>query len=206
MLPTLYELRDALAEFTDAFKAVSGRVVKRKFGIEWAYDMKNENFFKKLNEIITMAEDYVYKNIAVEKGPLDTSGQWPKTVIRFKLNGEEVAHITVYWTGTELYAKFGGSRENAERLASFIRALGGEAEVKYIKSTEWKVQLYTDGIIAILHDGWLKALREFIDELHDDKRHGKKLISDERYEKLIKDIEAGPNTVKFAGVEFSVLL
>ncbi|WP_374189585.1 PaRep2b protein, partial [Pyrobaculum aerophilum] len=30
------------------------------------------------------------------------------------------------------------------------------------------------------------------------------MINKERYEKIIKDIEAGPNTVKFAGVEFSV--
>ncbi|MEM0485125.1 MAG: PaRep2b protein, partial [Pyrobaculum sp.] len=96
------------------------------------------------------------------------------------------------------------SRESAERLASVIRALGGDAEVKYVKGAGWVVKLTTDGIITIRHDGWLKALREFIDELHDDKRHGKKLISDERYEKLIKNIEAGPNIVKFSGVKFSV--
>ncbi|HII45994.1 PaRep2b protein, partial [Pyrobaculum aerophilum] len=145
-----------------------------------------------------MAEDYVYKNIAVEKGPLDTSGQWPKAIIRFKLNGEEVAHITVYWTGTELYAKFGGSRENAERLASIIRALGGEAEVKRV-SKVWKVKLYTDGIASIRHNGWLNAVRSFVDELKD-----KGLISENRYKQVVKEIETGPNTVKFADVEFSV--
>ncbi|WP_333639578.1 PaRep2b protein, partial [Pyrobaculum aerophilum] len=101
-LPTLHGLRDALAEFADAFKVVTREVVKRKFGINWAYDVRNENFFKKLNEIIAMVENYVYRNIAVERGPLDTSGQWPKTVIRFKLGGEEAAHITVYWTGSKL--------------------------------------------------------------------------------------------------------
>ncbi|AAL63634.1 paREP2b [Pyrobaculum aerophilum str. IM2] len=197
-LPALHELRDALTEFADAFKVVTREAVKRKFGIDWGYDVRNEMFFKKLEEVVTMAEDYVYKNIAVEKGPLDTSGQWPKAIIRFKLNGEEVAHITVYWTGTELYAKFGGSRENAERLASIIRALGGEAEVKRV-SKVWKVKLYTDGIASIRHNGWLNAVRSFVDELKD-----KGLISENRYKQVVKEIETGPNTVKFADVEFSV--
>ncbi|MEM0484483.1 MAG: PaRep2b protein [Pyrobaculum sp.] len=198
-LPALHELRDALAEFTDALRDVTREVVKREFGIDWAYDVRNENFFKKLEEIITMAEDYVYRNIAVERGPLDTSGSHPKTVIRFKLGGEEIAYINVYWTGTVLQARFTGSRENAERLASIIRALGGETEVKYIKGAGWVVWLYTDGIIAIRHDGWLNALRGFVDELY-----GKGLISKGRYEQLVRDITAGPNTVKFAGVEFLV--
>ncbi|RFA93515.1 hypothetical protein CGL51_12685 [Pyrobaculum aerophilum] len=201
-LPALHELRDALAEFADAFKVVTREVIKKKFGVEWAYDMKNEMFFKKLEEVVTMAEDYIYKNLVVERGPLDTSGQLPKTIIRFKLGGEEIASINVYWSEA-LIAQFTGSREKAEHLASIIRALGGEVEVKRI-GKEWGIRLTTDGIIAIRHDGWLKGVRSFVDELHDDKRHGKKLISDERYEKLIKDIEAGPNTVKFAGVEFSV--
>ncbi|MEM4898353.1 MAG: PaRep2b protein [Pyrobaculum sp.] len=198
-LPRLYEFRDALAEFADAFRTISGEVVKRKYGIEWAYDIRNEGFFKKLEEIITMAEDYVYKNIAVERDTLDTSWSYPKTVIRFKLGGEEIAYINVYWTGDGLQAQFGGSRENAERLASIIRALGGEAEVKHVKGAGWVVKLATDGITAIRHDGWLKAVRSFVDELYN-----KGQISEERYEQLVKDITAGPNTVKLAGVEFSV--
>ncbi|MEM0483929.1 MAG: PaRep2b protein, partial [Pyrobaculum sp.] len=101
-------------------------------------------------------------------------------------------------TGRELQATFGGSRENAERLASIIRALGGEAEVKRA-GKGWVVQLTTNGIIAIRHDGWLKAVRSFVDEVY-----AKGLISDDRYKQLIKDIEAGPNVVKIAGVEFSV--
>ncbi|RFB00155.1 hypothetical protein CGL52_02025 [Pyrobaculum aerophilum] len=198
VLPTLHKLRDALAEFADAFKAVSGEVVKKKFGIDWAYDVRNESFSKKLNEITTMAEDYVYRNITVERGPLDTSGDYPKTVIRLKLGGEEVAYINMYWTGMALQATFGGSRENAERLASIIRALGGKAEIKQ-EGARWVVDLYTDGITAIRHDGWLKAVRSFVDELYDRGR-----IGEERYKKLVRDIEAGPNTVKFAGAEFSV--
>ncbi|RFB00297.1 hypothetical protein CGL52_01435 [Pyrobaculum aerophilum] len=110
-----------------------------------------------------------------------------------------MTYITVYWTGDKLYAKFNGSCENAERLASIIRALGGAAEVKYVKRTGWAVWLTTDGIIAIRHDGWLKAVRSFVDELKD-----KGLISEERYKQLVKEIETGPNAVKFAGVEFSV--
>lgn len=173
-------------------------MVKRKFGIDWAYDVRNEMFFKKLKEIITMAEDYIYRNVTVERGPLEIGWRWPKAVIRFKLGGKEVAHITVYWTGKELQAVFGGSRENAERLASIIRALGGEVEVKYGEGKGWVVELYTDGITAIRHNGWLNAVRSFVDELKD-----KGLISDERYKQLVKEIETGPNVAKFAGVEFS---
>ncbi|WP_342635763.1 PaRep2b protein, partial [Pyrobaculum aerophilum] len=198
MLPLLYQLRDAIAKFADAFRVVTHEAIKRKFGIEWAYDVRNERFFKKLEEVVTMAEDYVYRNIAVERGPLDTSGSHPKTVIRFKLDGEEIASINVYWTGKVLHAKFAGSREKAERLASILRALGGQAEVKRV-GKRWVVQLYTDGIAAIRHGDWLKAVRGFVDELKD-----KGLISENRYDQLMRDLEAGPNTVKFAGVEFTV--
>ncbi|WP_333638741.1 PaRep2b protein [Pyrobaculum aerophilum] len=197
-LPSLHGLRDALAEFADAFKVVTREVVKKKFGVNWAYDVRNENFFKKLNEIIIMVENYVYRNIAVERGPLDTSGQLPKTVIRLKLGGKEIASINVYWTGKELYARFAGSRENAERLASVIKALGGEAVVKRI-GRGWVVQLYTDGIIAIRHDGWLNAVRGFVDDLK-----GEGLISEDRHEQLVRDLEAGPNVVKLVSAEFTV--
>nr|WP_309544090.1 PaRep2b protein [Pyrobaculum aerophilum] len=204
VLPTLYELRDALTEFADAFKAVTNEVIKAKYGVDWAYDVREEDFFKKLNEIIAMVEDYLRRNTAVEKGPLDTSGNLPKAVIRFKLGAEEVAHINMYWTGEALQAKFVGSRENVEHLASIIRALGGKAEIKRM-GNGWGVELTTDGIIAIRHNGWLNAVRSFVEDLREyGKRHGKELINKERYEKIIKDIEAGPNTVKFAGVEFSV--
>ncbi|MEM1890745.1 MAG: PaRep2b protein, partial [Pyrobaculum sp.] len=198
-LPTLYGLRDALAEFADAFEVVTRELVKRKFDINWAYDMKNEMFFKKLEEVVKMVEDYIYRNVTVERGPLDTSGQWPKAIIRFKLGGKEATYITVYWRGDELYAQFGGSRENAQQLASIIRALGGEAEVKYVEGTGWKVQLYTDGIIAIRNNGWLNAVKSFVDELYS-----KGLIGEERYKQLVRDIEAGPNAVKFARIKFSV--
>ncbi|MEM0485092.1 MAG: PaRep2b protein [Pyrobaculum sp.] len=197
-LSALHELRDALTEFADAFKVVTREVVNKKFGIEWAYDVRNEGFFKKLNEIITMAEDYVYRNVTVERWPLDTSGKQPKAVIHFKLGGEEVAYINMYWTGRELQAQFGGSHENAERLASIIRALGGKAEVKRIGKV-WRTWLTTDDIIAIRHDGWLNAVRGFVDELY-----GKGLIDKDKYEQLVRDLETGPNTVKFAGVEFTV--
>ncbi|WP_181933446.1 PaRep2b protein [Pyrobaculum aerophilum] len=196
-LPALYEFRDALAEFADAFRTISGEVVKRKYGVEWTYDVREESFFKKLSEIITMTEDYV-RNVTVERGPLDTSGRLPKAVIRFKLDGEEVAHIIMYWTGDALLAQFGGYREKAERLASIIKSLGGEAEVKRA-GKGWVVQLTTNGIIAIRHDGWLNAVRSFVDELYN-----KGWIGEERYEQLVRDITAGPNTVKLAGVEFSV--
>ncbi|MEM1891247.1 MAG: PaRep2b protein [Pyrobaculum sp.] len=196
-LPKLYGLRDALAEFADVLRDVTREAIKRKFGIDLAYDVRNKSF-SKIEEVVTMTDDYVYRNVTVESGPLDTSGSYPKTVIRFKLGDEEVAHITVYWRGDELQAQFGGSREKVERLASVIRALGGKAEVKQ-DGDRWVVQLYTDGIIAIRHDGWLNAVKGFVKELKD-----KELISEDRYKQLVRDIEAGPNTVKFAGVEFSV--
>ena len=197
MLPLLYQLRGAFAEFADAFKVVTHEVVKRKFSINWTYDIRNERFFKKLEEIITMAEDYIYRNVTVERGPLDTSGQWPKAVIRFKLGGEEAAHITVYWTGKTLQVIFVGSREKTEHLASILRALGGDAKVKRV-SEGWETWLNTDGITAIRHDKWLNAVRGFVDELY-----GKGLISEDRYKQLVRDIEAGPNVVKFAELEFS---
>ncbi len=199
MLPTLHKLRDALAEFADAFRVVTREVIRAKFGVDWAYNIRNEMFFKKLNQIIAMAEDYVYRNVAVERGPLEIGWRWPKAIIRFKLGGEEVAYIIMYWTGNRPLAQFRGSREKAERLASVIRALGGEAEVKHVKGAGWVVQLYTDGITAIRHNGWLNAVRSFVDELKD-----KGLISDERYKQVVKEIETGPNVVKFADVEFSV--
>ncbi|RFA98524.1 PaRep2b protein [Pyrobaculum aerophilum] len=197
-LPTLHELRGALAESAGAFNAVAYEVIKAKFGVDWAYNVRNENFFKKLEEVITMTEDYVYKHVTVEREPLEIGWQWPKAIIRFKLGGEEVAYIIMYWTGDKLFTQFRGSREKAERLASVIRALGGKAEVKHVKGAGWVVQLYTDGITAIRHDGWLKAVRSFVDELY-----GKGLIDKDRYKQLVRDIEAGPNVVKFAGVEFS---
>ena len=198
-LPTLHELKDALANFADEFTVVTREAIKRKFGIDWTYDMRNEMFFKKLEEIITMAEDYVYKHVTVERGSLDISASYPKAEIRFKLGGEEVAYIIMYWTGKVLHARFIGSRENAERLASIIRALGGEAEAKYIKGAGWTIQLTTNSITAIRHDGWLNAVKDFVKELY-----GKGLISEDRYKQLVREITTGPNTVKFAGVEFSV--
>ncbi|RFA95083.1 hypothetical protein CGL51_08410 [Pyrobaculum aerophilum] len=198
-LPKLYELSNALTEFADAFRIASGEVVRSKFGVDWAYDVKEESFLKKLNKIIAITEDYIRNNVTVDKRPLDTSGQRPKAVIRLKLGGEVVARINMYWTDKVLHAQFAGSREKAERLASILRALGSETKTKHTRRIGWVVWLTTDGIIAIRHDGWLKAVKSFVDELKD-----KKLISEDRYKQLVRDIEAGPNTVKFAGVEFSV--
>lgn len=197
-LSTLHQLRDALAEFADALKAVSGEVVRGKFAVDWAYDVRKESFMRKLEEIIAMVEGHVHKTITVERDPLDANGKWPKTVIRFKMGGEEMGHINVYWNGKVLQAYFLGSRGKAERLASVIRALGGEAKVKPI-GAKWNVHLYTDGIVAIRHGGWLNAVKSFVEELY-----GRGLIDEERYKQLVWDIEAGPNVVKFAGVELSV--
>nr|WP_258871822.1 PaRep2b protein [Pyrobaculum aerophilum] len=146
--PKLYELRDALAEFAGAFKAVTNEVVRANFNMEWAY--------------IAMAEGYL-PNVVTVEGTLDTSGSLPKAIIRLRI-GKVMAHMNMYWTGG-VRAQFAGSRKEAERLASIIRALGGEVKTKQ-KRTGWVVQLNTDGITAIRHDKWLNAVRGFVEELY----------------------------------------
>ncbi|MEM4732536.1 MAG: PaRep2b protein [Desulfurococcaceae archaeon] len=156
-----------------------------------------DNIYIKVKKMLEVAKEYA-NALEVERDQLDTRGMRPKTKIRFKMGNKTVAHISLYWDGESLRAIFPGSRENAERLASIIKTLGGKAEIKQ-RRAGWTVELYTDGITTIRHSGWLNAVRSFIEELHN-----KRLISDERYEQLIKDIIAGPNTVEFAGVKFSV--
>ncbi|RFA94332.1 hypothetical protein CGL51_10280 [Pyrobaculum aerophilum] len=156
-----------------------------------------DNIYIKVKKMLEVAKEYA-NALEVERDQLDTRGIWSKTKIRFKMGNKTVAHMSLYWDGESLKAIFLGSRENAERVASIIKALGGKAEIKQ-RSAGWTVELYTDGITTIRHSGWLNAVRSFIEELHN-----KRLISDERYEQLIKDIIAGSNTVEFAGVKFSV--
>ncbi|MEM1759886.1 MAG: PaRep2b protein, partial [Thermofilaceae archaeon] len=64
-LPKLYGLRDALAEFADVLRDVTREAIKRKFGIDLAYDVRNKSF-SKIEEVVTMTDDYVYRNVTVE--------------------------------------------------------------------------------------------------------------------------------------------
>ncbi|WP_333639232.1 PaRep2b protein, partial [Pyrobaculum aerophilum] len=61
-LPKLYELRNTLAEFAEAFRVVSRELVKNRFSINWAYEVKEESFFKKLERVIAMVENYTSAN------------------------------------------------------------------------------------------------------------------------------------------------
>ncbi|AFA38847.1 PaRep2b protein [Pyrobaculum oguniense TE7] len=113
--------------------------------------------------------------------------------------GNELAHINVRWDGRSLRAVFNGAKENAERLALILNALGAAAEAKKY-GNEWYVELTTDSITAIRRPEWLEAVKALVEELH---RRG--VISKEKRDELIKEIEAGPNAVEVAGVEMSVV-
>ncbi|AFA38267.1 PaRep2b protein [Pyrobaculum oguniense TE7] len=143
-------------------------------------------------------EGYV-KKLRIEHELREEGGK-PKLVVRFKdESGRELAHINMRWTGRELRAVFKGAKENAERLASILSALGAEAEVRKY-GREWYVQLTTDSITAIRRVEWIEAVKALVEELY---KNG--VISVKKKEELIKKIEAGPNTVEIAGVEMSVV-
>ena len=131
---------------------------------------------------------------------LREEGGKPKLVVRFKdEKGNELAPVNVRWDSTSQRADFKGARENAERLASILNALGAEAEARQY-GKYWYIDLYTDSITAIRRPEWIEAVRDLVEELH---KRG--VISDEKREELIKEIEAGPNVVEVAGVEMSVV-
>ncbi|MEM4493242.1 MAG: PaRep2b protein, partial [Pyrobaculum sp.] len=138
------------------------------------------------------------ERIRIERELREEEGK-PKLVVRFKdEEGNELAHINVWWTGESLRAEFNGAKEKAERLASILSALGAEVKARQY-GNEWYVQLYTDSITAIRRVEWIEAVKTLVEELH---RRG--VISNEKKDELIKEIEAGPNAVEIAGVEMSV--
>ena len=138
------------------------------------------------------------ERIRIERELREEEGK-PKLVVRFKDGeGNELAHINVWWTGESLRAEFNGAREKAERLASILSALGAEVEAKE-HGNEWYVQLYTDSITAICRVEWIEAVKALVEALHQ-----RGVISKEKKEELIKEIEASPNVVEVAGVEMRV--
>ena len=112
--------------------------------------------------------------------------------------GNELAHINVGWDGESLRAVFNGAKEKAERLATILSAFGAVVEARQY-GKYWYVVVTTDSITAIRRAEWLEAVKALVEELH---KRG--VISDEKREELIKEIEAGPNAVEIAGVEMSV--
>ncbi|WP_258870422.1 PaRep2b protein [Pyrobaculum aerophilum] len=143
-------------------------------------------------------EDYANK-LRIEYTLYSPQGVDPWVEVRFRDDrGSEVVHINIRWHRKMLYAYFKGAREKAERLASILSALGAGAEAK--KSGEyWYVQLTTDSITAIRRKEWLEAVKALVEELY---RRG--LINEEQRDRLLADINAGPNTIEIASVEMRV--
>ncbi|AAL63662.1 paREP2b [Pyrobaculum aerophilum str. IM2] len=123
----------------------------------------------------------------------------PWVEVRFRdEKGNEIARVSVRRDRKSLLAYFNGAKENAERLASILSVLGAKVEVKEYGG-DWRVNLYTDSITAIRRVEWLDAVRALVEELH---KRG--LIGKEQRDRLLTEINAGPNVVEIAGAELSV--
>ncbi|MEM0485214.1 MAG: PaRep2b protein, partial [Pyrobaculum sp.] len=157
-----------------------------------------DHIFNKLNNIRSCVEDYANK-LRIEHMLYSLPRVDPWVVVKFRdERGYEVAHINIRWNRNELLAIFGGAKEKAERLASILSALGASVEAKEYGG-EWYVELTTGHITAIRRVEWLEAVRALVEELY---RRG--LINEEKRDRLLKEISAGPNTIEIAGVEMSV--
>ncbi|MEM0484879.1 MAG: PaRep2b protein [Pyrobaculum sp.] len=170
----------------------------------WKFGVGNglyaDHVYKKLGRIKDYVEAYADRIKIAYELYSQPSGK-PGVRVMFKdEKGNEIAHINIWWDGKALYAKFSGARERAERLASILNALGAEAEVRKYGGM-WYVLLTTDSITAIRRGEWLNAVRTLVEELY---RRG--VIDGEKREKLLREINAGPNVVEVAGVELSVNL
>ena len=154
-----------------------------------------DHLFKKLEKVRRYVEERA-KSVKIEYGLFGNSA-----VVFFKDDkGEELARINIWWTGEKLHAKFKGARERAERLAAILNALGADVEAKE-SSGKWYVELTTGSIAAIRRSEWLNAVRALVEELYKSGR-----ITKEQKERLLREIEAGPNVVEVSGVEMSVNL
>ncbi|WP_258870401.1 PaRep2b protein [Pyrobaculum aerophilum] len=143
-------------------------------------------------------EDYANR-LKIEYELYSPQGVNPWVEVKFRDDkGDEVAHINIRWDQKKLHAYFTGVREKAERLASILSAFGANAEAKE-RGGYWYVNLYTDSITAIRRKEWLEAVRALVEELY---RRG--VINEEQRDRLLTEINAGPNVVEIAGVELSV--
>lgn len=179
------------------FKAWSDFFILWDFGRK--FNIYGDHISKKVNNIRKNVEKYVKKKIKIEYKLEEKNG--PKLIVYFKDDeGNEVVRINVEWFGENLHAKFIGSREKAEYLASILNALGLSVEAK--KSNEgWYVELYTDSITAIHDPKWLEVIGSFIEKLY-----AYEIIDDKKKNELLKKIKIDSNNVKIAGVEMSVTI
>lgn len=137
--------------------------------------------------------------ISVERGPLELSGKLPRSLVVFKgEGGVELGRISLYWMQGKLYAKFKGTREAAERLASALRDLGGAAEVRQYGGS-WYVVLTTNAIMAVSHEGWRDAVRSFVEDLHNAG-----VIDKRRRDALLAKLAAAGGKIPLAGVYFNL--
>ena len=184
--------------------ALGGKLVWRVYGEyvrEVGRNLWDAGFIKAERMLETVKE--AFKDVKVRWEIKESSGK-PALKVQFVREAEgkevELASLNVYVmetsTGKALRAKFKGSREKAETLASLLRAWGAEAEAKP-GDEGWYVVLYSDQLYAVDHPEFEKALEAFI-----AKAEEKGLLTEEQAERKIARIKSGPNTVEIAGVEF----
>ena len=168
----------------------------------WRFGIENglyaDHILNKLEGIRKYVEEYANR-LRIEYTLYSLPGVDPWVEVRFKdERGNEIAHINIRWYHNKLHAFFNGAREKAERLASILNALGASVEAKELDG-KWRVDLTTDSITAIRRKEWLEAVRALVEELH---KRG--IVNEEQRDRLLADINAGPNVVEIAGVELSV--
>ncbi len=167
-----------------------------RFGME--HGLYADHIFNKLDNIRRYVEEYANK-LRIEYELYSPQGVDPWVEVRFKDDrGNEIAHINIRWEGESLRAEFTGAKEKAERLASILNALGASVEAKELGG-EWRVQLTTGHITAIRRVEWLEAVKALVEELH---RRG--MVNERQRDRLLTEINAGPNVVEIANVELSV--
>ena len=190
-LATIYFDRGYAAEaFAEAW---AGLHAGWRFGREQG--LYADHLFKKTQKLRRYVEEYV-KSIRIEH-----IIRGDKATVYFRDEaGNEIAHINIRWNGRSLLAYFNGARKTAERLTAVLNALGASAEAREDGARQ-SVKLYTDSITAIRHPDWLNAVRALVEELY---KNGK--IDEKQRDKLLREIEAGPNVVEVAGVELGVRL
>lgn len=134
----------------------------------------------------------------LELGRFELGGGAPRAVLLFRdKSGAEAAWITLYWHQGKLFAKYKGSQEGAEHLASILRAMGGEAAARQYGGS-WYVVLTTNQVPAVKDPAWVGAVRQFLDKLRQAGA-----IDEARHRSLVGRLEAA-GAPALAGVRFAV--
>jgi len=157
-----------------------------------------DHIFKKLENIRMYVEEFAnrLKIVCILKSFSNTIPY--VTLLFWEDSWREFARIYIKWCRNKLCAYFRGAKEKAKRAASVLSALGATVIVKKYDG-EWRVALKADSITAVRRTEWLDAVRALVEELH---RRG--IISGRQRRRLLREIDAGPNVVEMAGVEFTV--